>query len=47
MQDIVAHLFLSSGTVGHHLSNAYRKPGLASRTEPARLALDDSRTGGM
>ncbi len=41
-----AHLFISAKTVEHHLSAAYTKLGIRSRTELARLAAetDQSRT---
>ncbi|MFI7441822.1 helix-turn-helix transcriptional regulator [Nonomuraea indica] len=38
-RDIGARLFISPRTAGYHLSNAYHKLGINSRTELARLAL--------
>jgi DNA-binding CsgD family transcriptional regulator len=39
-RDIAAHLLLSPRTVGQHLYKAYPKLGVTSRTELARLDLD-------
>ncbi|UFS93819.1 ATP-binding protein [Nocardia huaxiensis] len=39
-KEIGARLFLSPKTVGHHLSRAFRKLGVSSRVELARLELD-------
>lgn len=39
-RQIGARLFLSPRTVGHHLSNAFRKLGIASREELAGLMTD-------
>ncbi|MEU7852201.1 helix-turn-helix transcriptional regulator [Nonomuraea sp. NPDC049141] len=39
-RDIAAHLLLSPRTVGQHLYKAFPKPGISSRTGPARLSLD-------
>ncbi|MER7429912.1 helix-turn-helix transcriptional regulator [Nonomuraea rubra] len=39
-RDIAAHLILSPRTVGQHLYKAFPKLGVSSRTELARLDLD-------
>jgi DNA-binding CsgD family transcriptional regulator len=39
-REIAAALFLSTKTVEHHLSNAYRKRGVNSRTQLARIIND-------
>jgi DNA-binding CsgD family transcriptional regulator len=39
-KDVAAQLFLSHSTVAYHLHNVYRKLGVASRTELARINFD-------
>jgi DNA-binding CsgD family transcriptional regulator len=41
-KDVAAQLFLSHSTVAYHLHNAYRKLGVASRTELARIDFERS-----
>lgn len=36
-REIALKLFLSSKTVEHHLGNVFRKPGVRSRVDLARL----------
>ena len=46
-QDIAGQLFISTATVEYHLSKVYRKFGIRSRTQLAKMLLQSPPENGM